>query len=93
MKNETQQNKSASSDFTLKALQKLKDSGFRYVQIKGFTRDNRLDYIEPYYFVLIPIKNLPDDPNKKEIYEPINSSLLEDWANLPHERIKIVIEK
>lgn len=76
---------------TCEALKKLKDAGFRYVQVNAFTLDKRLDYMEPHYFVLMPLKNLPEDNNKKGIYEPIGSPLLVTWANCPDEGIQVFI--
>ncbi len=65
MKNETRENFESTTKLTVQGLQILKDRGFRYVQVKGFTMDKRLDYMELHYFMLVPIKELPDDPNKK----------------------------
>ena len=92
MKNETAEKFESTVRLTLEQLQKLKDQGFRFVLVKGFTTDGRLDYIEPRFLLLVPIKELSDDPAEKEIYEPINSKLLEDWANSPNEGIEILIE-
>jgi len=78
---------------TKQSLQQLKDNGFLYVLIKGYTRDGRVDYIELDYFTLIPVKSLPDDPGKKEIYEPIDSTILVGWASSPDEDLKIFIEE
>lgn len=91
MKNETKENFGPTVLFTLQALEGLKDRGFRYVRVNAFTQDKRPDYMEPHYFVLVPIKDLPDDPAKKGIYEPINSPLLTDWANFPNEGIKVLV--
>ena len=87
------ENSKSAITLTKKSLQHLKDSGFRFVLIKGYTTDKRVDYIELNYFSLIPVKDLPDDPNKKEIYEPIDSTILMEWANFPDEGLKVVIEK
>lgn len=76
---------------TNKSLQHLKDSGFRYVLVKGYSKDGRMDYIELNYFTLTPVKDLPDDPNKKEIYEPIDSIILMEWANSPDDGFKVII--
>lgn len=91
MKNESRGDLGPTSPFTAAALKTLINKGFRYVQVKGFTSDKRLDYVEPRYLVLIPIKNLPDDPGKIEIYEPINSQLLQDWADRPHDGIEVLV--
>jgi hypothetical protein len=77
---------------TKESLQQLKDSGFRFVLIKGYTTDRRVDYIELNYFTLVPVKDLPEDPNKKEIYEPIDSEILMEWASFPDDGAKVIIE-
>lgn len=91
MKNETRDDLASTARLTPATLQELKDNGFRYVQVKGFTLDKRLDYMEPHYFVLVPMKELPADPGKKGIYEPIDSKMLTDWANSPNEGAKVFI--
>ncbi len=77
--------------FSIKALEILETKGYKYVQIKGLTTDKYYDYIEPHFLVLVPIKELPSDPNQKDIYEPIRSPILEQWAKETDERIEIVI--
>ena len=77
---------------TLQGLQELKDLGFRFVLIKGYTLDRRSDYIELNHFILVPVKQLPEDPAQKEIYEPIESEILLDWASSP-DGIKAFIER
>ncbi len=77
---------------TQQSLQSLKDGGFRFVLIRGYTTDRRQDYIELSYFTLIPVIDLPDDPNKKGIYEPIDSNILAEWACSPGEGLKVIIE-
>jgi hypothetical protein len=91
MKNETRENFASRKRLTSQGLQNLKDRGFRYVQVKGFTMDRRVDYMELRYFMLVPIKDLPDDPNMKEIYEPIDSKILMDWANSPDDGIEVLV--
>jgi len=91
MKNETKENFESKNRLTLESLQKLKDKGFRYVQVKGFTPDKRPDYMEPRYLMLVPIKELSDDPDKKEIYEPIDSKILMDWANSPDDGVEVLV--
>jgi len=77
---------------TLKNLQNLKDSGFLYVLVKGYSTGRRVDYIELNYFILTPVKDLPTDPAKKEIYEPIESPILIEWASFPENGVKVLIE-
>lgn len=90
MKNETKENFGTTAPFTLAALETLKSKGFQYVQVKGFTRDRRLDYMEPHFLVLIPLKELPAGGNI-EIYESINSKLLLEWAAHPRDRMEILV--
>jgi hypothetical protein len=70
---------------TLKALETLQQKGFQYVQVKAFTSDRHFDYVAPSMFIMFPMKELPTDPLKKDIYEPINSELLREWANEENE--------
>ncbi len=83
--------RAASIEFNLKALLSLESKGFKYVQIKGFSGDMHYDYITPQMLVLVPMKELPTDPAKKDIYEPIGSKLLHQWATEDNDRIAIVI--
>lgn len=78
-------------ELTLQTLEDLRNRGFQYVRVVAFTQDNRPDYMEPHYFVLEPIIDIPDDISQKGIYEPINSKLLAEWASLPHEGVKIYV--
>ena len=66
---------------TLKALAALEEKGFQYVQVKAFTSDRHFDYVEPSMFIMFPLRELPTDPLKKDIYEPINSELLKAWVS------------
>jgi hypothetical protein len=91
MKNEIKENFGPSVILTLQTLEELRGRGFRYVSVNAFTTDKRPDYMEPRYFVLVPMKDLPDDINKKGIYEPINSQLLRDWATFPNEGINVFV--
>ncbi len=93
MKNETKENFGSTVELTLQTLEDLKNRGFLYVRVNAFTQDKRMDYMEPRYFVLIPVKELSDDVDKKGIYEPVNSRLLADWANFPNEGIKVYVTK
>jgi len=70
-----------SDRLTVKRLQELKDQGFRFVLIKGYALDRRADYIELNHFSLLPVKELPEDPAQKEIFEPIDSEILMEWAS------------
>ena len=91
MKNSTKENSPKVVELTLQTLEDLFNKGFRYVRVNAFSQDNRPDYMEPHYFVLEPIVDIPDDINQKGIYEPVDSKLLIEWARLPNERTKIYI--
>jgi len=78
-------------ELTLQSLEDIRNREFRYVRVNAFSHDNRPDYMEPHYFVLEPIVDIPDDVNKKGIYEPVNSKLLTEWANFPNEGIKVYV--
>lgn len=81
----------ASTPLTIKSLQKMEADGYKYVQVKGFTMDKHFDYIEPHIMVLVPMKELPTDPNLKDIYEPTNSKLLKQWAEEENDSFTILI--
>lgn len=82
----------AASRLTMEALRKLEDLGYRYVLIKGYMPDRRADYIELNHFILVPVKALPEGEGEKEIYAPIDSEILRDWANQPDDGIVAFIE-
>ena len=91
MKTEDKENFIPATPFTLKELEKLKDQGFHFVRVNAFTQDKHMDYMEPRYFMLIPLKDLPDDINQKGIYEPIESEILTSWASAPDVGIKVFV--
>jgi hypothetical protein len=70
----------ATVPFTLKSLKKIENEGYKFVQVKGLTADKHFDYIEPHCLILVPMRELPTEQEKKDIYEPVNSKLLEQWA-------------
>jgi hypothetical protein len=80
MRKGIEETRNASTQLSLKALQALETKGYKYVQIKGLTSDKHYEYVEPYYWVLVPMKELPVDPAKRDIYEPIDSDILKQWA-------------
>lgn len=77
--------------FTVDSLDGLKTSGYKFVQVKGFTIDKHYEYIEPYFLVLVPLKELPSSDLNKDIYEPIESDILLGWAGDTGEGLKIYI--
>lgn len=81
----------ATTPLTLKSLRKIEDDGYKFVQVKGLTSDKHFDYIEPHCLILVPMKELPSDQDKKDIYEPVRSKLLEQWAVEDDENFPIVV--
>ncbi len=80
-----------STPFTLSSLRKIETDGYKFVQVKGLTMDRHYDYIEPHFLVLVPMKELPVEQDKKDIYEPVPSELLQKWAVENDENMEIVI--
>jgi len=74
-----------------RALRDMENKGYKFVQVKGLTTDKYYDYLGPRYLLLVPLKELPTDPREKDIYEPIPSLLLEQWAKESDDHFKIVI--
>lgn len=72
-----------STRLTARILQQLKDKGFQFVLVKGYTPDRRHDHIQLNHLTLVPVMELPQKPGDKEIYAPIDSEILLDWANSP----------
>jgi hypothetical protein len=81
----------ATIEFSVKALDNLQSKGYKFVQVKGLTIDKHYDYVEPHFLILVPMKELPTDPLKRDIYEPIKSDLLYKWAAEENEYPQIVI--
>ena len=77
---------------TIKALQQLKDRGFQYVLIKGYSLSRKPDYIELNSFMLTPVKVLPEDPAEKEIFAPVDSEILLQWASPENDSVDAFIE-
>ncbi len=93
MKNETYEKLQSTTRLTPEYLQKLKDSGFRYVQIKAFTSDRREDYMMPDYYLLTPIKDFSNNPDKMEIYESIDSRILHEWSRSSDNGLTVLVSK
>lgn len=73
-------------------MQELKDRGFLYVLVKGYTLDRRLDYIQMNHFTLLPVVELPPEPGAKEIFAPVDSEILMEWANSADKGLEVYIE-
>ena len=85
--------KSGTTEFSVKALDNLQNEGYKFVQVEGLTIDKDYDYVEPNVLVLVPFKELPTDPMRRDIYEPIKSELLYKWASEKNEHPEIVIAR
>ena len=77
--------------FNVTALDNLQVRGYKFVHVIGLTADNHYDYTDPDLLLLVPLKELPTDPEKRDIYEPIKSELLYKWAAEVNEHPRIVI--
>jgi hypothetical protein len=73
------------------SLAALEAKGYRFVLVKGLTIDNHYEHVEPHYVALIPVKELPRDPAKKDVYAPIKSEILKEWAREKNEGTEFVI--
>ncbi|MEO5685480.1 MAG: hypothetical protein ABIQ88_22730 [Chitinophagaceae bacterium] len=83
--------RSGTIEFNAKALDNLQSRGYKFVHVIGLTADNHYDYTDPHCLLLVPLKELPTDPGKRDIYEPINSKLLYKWAGEINDHPRIVI--
>ncbi|MBL7728986.1 MAG: hypothetical protein JNM68_14915 [Dinghuibacter sp.] len=80
-------------ELTVKALETLEHKGYKYVQVRALTPDKHFDYVEPNHMLLVPMKELPTDPALKDIYEPIGSELLKQWARDVNDTTQVFIAK
>jgi hypothetical protein len=80
MKGETETYFQSARQFTKDVLTQLRADGYRYVKVKGYTLDKRPDYIDPYYILLVPVKEAQTGKGTLEIYEAIDSPILNGWA-------------
>lgn len=83
----------AGSRLTKQKLQELKDLGYQYVLVKGYSAERSANFIELNHFTLLPVKQLPEDPNEKDIFAPIDSEILLEWASSGDDGIEAFIEK
>jgi hypothetical protein len=66
--------------FTAALRLQLQKDGFKYVQVKGYSGDRRLDYIGTSLVILIPIRYLAENGMGSGIYESLDSPLLDLWV-------------
>jgi hypothetical protein len=86
-----EESRASTITFNRQMVDNLERKGYKYFQIRGFTIDGHYDYMEPHYIILVPVKTLPVEQAKKDIYEPINSKLLQNWAARKNEYPEILI--
>jgi hypothetical protein len=93
MTNENKNNYLDHKPLTSEALTSLQKKGYKYLQVQGFTMDHHLEYVDPHYLMLVPMKELPTDQAKKDIYEPINSELINSWltSNSSNDRLSVYL--
>ena len=65
---------------TLAALDQLKEKGYQYLQVQGFTMDHHPEYIEPNYLMLVPVKSLTANKATMDVYEEISGETIINWA-------------
>lgn len=81
MTNEIKNNYLKHKPLTFEALNSLRQKGYKYLQVQGFTIDHHLEYVDPHYLMLVPIKALSTNRAQMDIYEDINSDLIKEWLN------------
>ena len=80
MTNQMKKNFDNHITLTVDALDKLKEKGYQYLQIQGFTMDHHPEYIEPYYLMLVPVKSLTANSTNMDVYEEISGETIINWA-------------
>jgi hypothetical protein len=83
--------RSAHIPLNRKSLEKLELQGFKFVLVKGLTPDHHYEHVEPHCLLLVPVRELPADPAEKDVYAPIRSEILLQWANESHDSLPVVI--
>jgi hypothetical protein len=93
MTNENKNNYLDHKPLTSEALTLLQQKGYKYLRVQGFTMDHHLEYVDPHYLMLVPMKELPTDQAKMDIYEPINSELITSWltSNSGNDRLIVYL--
>jgi hypothetical protein len=81
MKEETRDHFKSVEPFTQKVLDRMIREGVQYVQVRGYTREKHLDYVDPHYLILVPVKEPAIQGTGLDIYENINSDILSRWAS------------
>jgi hypothetical protein len=77
---------------TLESLQEIKDRGYKYVLIKDYDVDIHLGYLALKSFSLIPVRELPQAQEFKEIFEPVESEILLSWAQSIDGKLDVFVQ-
>ncbi len=80
MTNEMKRHYDNHCDLTMDALNRLKEKGYQYLQVQGYTMDHHPDYIEPHYMMLVPVKSLGSGKSSLDIYEELSGETIINWA-------------
>ncbi|PZF72638.1 hypothetical protein [Taibaiella soli] len=75
--------------FTVSVLQNLKAKGYQFIQVEGITSTGYVDHIIGNYIVLTPFYQLPEGPGLIEVYESIESPIIQSWAESGDETIVV----
>jgi len=75
--------------FTVPVLQKLRSKGYRFIQVEGVTTTGNVDHIVGNYIVLTPFHQLPEEAGVIEVYESIESPIMQQWAESGDQTIVI----
>ncbi len=77
---------------TVESLQRIRSLGFQYFLIKGYAPGRKADYIELGFFTLVPVVELPIKQEEMEIYAPIDSEIVDEWASQKEGGVQAFIE-
>ncbi len=93
MTNEVKNDFLSHKPLTFEALNNLKEKGYRYLQVQGYTLDYHPEYVEPHYLMLVPVKSLYANRGKMDIYEDIDSEQIREWVKAAEntDRLEILL--
>jgi hypothetical protein len=77
--------------FTSQRLKELIRKGYKFVQVMGLTADCHYDVTQPHCILLVPMRELPGDNARKDVYEPIDSEIIAAWAEQVSDYIPVTV--
>lgn len=77
--------------FNTQKLQELIRKGYKFVQVMGLTADCHYDVTQPHCILLIPLRELPRDNARKDVYEPIDSEIIAAWAENVSDYVPVTV--